>query len=191
MPGARRRTLLRASALALAAAGGRFTSSDARVVLAVAAAFAGALAVTFAATGVGGEPGARSSVGSPAAPIEGSAPSGHELPLGGAEGLPTLGRAEALPALAVPEVSPAPAQIAPAPAPSAPAPAPPAPRKQTPAVSASPPPAPAPPPQPVAPAPPPEPVAPAPPSPQPAPDAAPAPPAPAPDPPPVEFDDSG
>jgi hypothetical protein len=191
MPGARRRTLSRASALALAAAAGRLTRSDPRVVLAVAAAFAGALAVTFAATGAGGEPRARSSVGSLAAPIEASAPGGDELPLGGTEASPTLGPAEALPALAVPDASPAPAEITPAPAPSVPAPAPPAPRRQTPAVSASPPPAPAPPPEPVAPAPLPEPVAPAPPSPQPAPDAAPVPLAPAPDPPPVEFDDSG
>jgi hypothetical protein len=133
MSAALRRTLLRAGALAFAAAAGRFTRSHVRGVLAVAAAFAGALAVTFAVAGAGGEPKARSSVGSLAAPIEGSAPGGDELPLGGAEGLPALGGAEALPALAVPEVSPAPAQIAPAPAPSAPAPAPPAPRKHAPA----------------------------------------------------------
>jgi hypothetical protein len=198
MAGPRRRaTLLGVGASAsrhvvmCAAAAGRFVRSHLGVALAVGAAFAGALAVTFAATGGRNEPEARAPVGSLAVPIERSAPGDGEVALGSAKALPTLGRAEALPALAVPEARTAPAEIAPAPAVRASAPARQTPAAQAPAVSASPPPAAAPPPEPVAPAPPPEPVAPGPPSPEPAPGPAPAAPAPAPDPPPVEFDDSG
>jgi len=194
----RRATLLGVGASAsrhvvmVAAAAGRFLRSHLGLAVAVVAAFAGALAVTFAATGADGEPEARAPVGSVAVPIERSAHGDGEVALGSAEALPTLGPAEALPALAVPEARSGPAEITrassararaqAAPTPSAP---------QAPAVSASPPPAAAPPPEPIAPAPPPEPVAPGPPSPDPAPGPAPAAPAPAPDPPPTEFDDSG
>lgn len=199
MAGPRRRaTLLGVGASAsrhvvlFAAAAGRFVRSHVGFAVAVVAAFAGALAVTFAAAGGRDEPEARAPVGSVAVPIEGSAPGGAPLRRGSAEALPTLDPAEALPALAVAASRSGPAAITRAPSARAPAPAPPTPSApEAPAVSASPPPAPAPPPEPVAPAPPPEPVAPGPPSPDPAPGPAPAAPAPAPDPPPVEFDDSG
>jgi hypothetical protein len=174
-----------------AAAAGRFVRSHVGLAVAVVAAFAGALAVTFAATPAGREPEARAPVGSLAVPIEGSAP-GAPVPPGSANALPTLGPAAALPALAAPASRSGRAEItrarsARAPAQAAPTPSP----RRAPAGSASPPPGPAPPPEPVAPAPPPEPVAPGPPSPDPLPGPAPAAPAPAPEPPPVEFDDSG
>src|ERR671918_739231 len=101
--------------------------------LAVAAAFASALAVTFAATGASGEPDGGSPVGSVAVPIDASVPDGDEVGLvsaaalrapGPTETLPPLGPAEALPALAAPEAPSAPAGIAPTPAVSAPAEAP-------------------------------------------------------------------
>jgi hypothetical protein len=149
------------------------------------AAFAGALAITFAATAGGGAPKAGAPIGSLAEPLERSAPAAHDLSLARASAPPALDPVEALPALAAGESEPAPAVVAPTPVASAPAPERRAPAPQEPAVRAYSPPAPAPEPEPVAPAPP----APMP-APPPAPDPAPVSPV-APEPPPVTFDDSG
>jgi hypothetical protein len=132
------------------ATAGRFLRPRYREPLAGIAAFAGGLALTLALNAGGGESDVGASVGSPAAPIERSAPGAGELRPGQAEALPRLGPAEALPALAIPAPEPVRRVVAPEPKAGT---AEPTPRRRAtepaaPAVAAPPPPAPAPPPLP-------------------------------------------
>jgi hypothetical protein len=159
--------------------------------LACVAAFAGALAIAFAATDGEDAPGPGAPIGSLPESLESSAPAADDLTLTGTSAPPSLDPVEALPELVVPRPAPAvaaPAPVASRPAPERRAPAPaPAPAREAPPVHAYAPPVEAP--APVAPAPPAaEPEAPAPR--EPAPDPAPVSPV-APEPPPVAFDDSG